>query len=311
MELLEIINGTLLGDASIRIWRSKYLYYFLHAKDKEFLKWVKITFDNFKIKNYIVLNNKIFNTFSLGFYINACPHKELLSLRKNWYIKVNEKTIKTVPKDIKLTSTVLLFWYLGDGSLIRRKNDSNRVPTIVLATNCFSKEDIDFLIQKLKELNLNFYPVAYKSGFTGKECGYCLYSNTQDGTPLRFFKLLGLKCPKEIANCSTGRKGIYHKEKFFKNKWPTEEDWLRILSNIKGVGAVLREKRIQLGLSQNQLGKKIKVRRETVRDLESARRNFSVRNFRKILNELDLNSQVLLDKLLNGSGGKHLKITKV
>jgi hypothetical protein len=66
------------------------------------------------------------------------------------------KTIKTVTKDLKLTQLLYSFGIFGDGSLIRRKNDRNRVPFIVLATNTFLKEDINFLIQKLKELDLNF-----------------------------------------------------------------------------------------------------------------------------------------------------------
>jgi len=192
-----------------------------------------------------------------------------------------------VPRDLKLTSTTLLFWYLGDGSLIRRKNDPNRVPFIVLATNNFSKKYIDFLIRKLKELNLNFYPVKYKSGFTGKFCGYCLYSKTQDGTPFRFFKLIGFKCPKEIANCFTGRKGRYRELKLFKDKWPTEDDWIRILSNVK-IGKILRKRRLELGLTQAQLAEKVGVRREMIRDVELEKRNLNVKNFRKILNVLDL-----------------------
>ena len=179
----------------------------------------------------------------------------------------------------------------------RRKNDENRVPFIVLATNCFSKEDIDFLIKKLTELDLNFYPVKYKGGFTGKECGYCLYSKTEDGTPFRFFKLIGLECPKEISNCSTGRKGIYHEEKFFKDKWPNEEDWIKILSNVKEIGPILREKRLQLNLSQNQFGRKVGMRRENIRDVELSKRHFKVENFRKILNSLDLEPDFLLAKL--------------
>jgi hypothetical protein len=34
----------------------------------------------------------------------------------------------------------------------------------------------------------------------------------------RFFKLIGFECPKEIANCSTGKKGIYKGEKFFQRQ---------------------------------------------------------------------------------------------
>jgi hypothetical protein len=67
-----------------------------------------------------------------------------MSLRKKWYRKVNGKILKVIPRDLKLTPTTLLFWYLGDGSLVRRKNDKNRVPFIVLATNNFFKRRYQF-----------------------------------------------------------------------------------------------------------------------------------------------------------------------
>jgi len=80
----------------------------------------------------------------LGFYINARPYRELLHLRDKWYKEKKGKTIKVVPRDLELTSTTLLFWYLGDGSLIRRRNDETRVPHIAFATNGFSKKDVKF-----------------------------------------------------------------------------------------------------------------------------------------------------------------------
>jgi len=295
MNLNEIIDGSLLGDGSIRSQSNKYFTYQITSKDKRFLRWVEKLFLNFGIKCWISVDNP--GIFKLGFYINSCPFQEFLVLRQKWYKKENGKTFKIIPFDLNITPTTLLFWYLGDGSLIKRRNDSNRVPFIVFATNTFSKEDINFLVKKLKELSLNFYPVKYKSGFTGKECGYCLYSNIQDGTPFRFFKLIGLECPKEIANCSTGKKGIYHEEKFFKDKWPTEEDWIKILSNVKEIGPILRERRLQLNLSQNQFGRKVGMRRENIRDVELSKRHFRVENFRKILNSLDLEPEFLLNKL--------------
>jgi DNA-binding transcriptional regulator YiaG len=293
----EIINGTLLGDASVRIWKNKYHYYSLNAKDKNFLEWMQKSLDMLNVKIYITLNNKISKVYTLGFYINKSKNQMLMELRNNWYIeRLNKHAQKIIPRDLKLNPIVLLHWYLGDGCLIRRKNDENRVPYIVLATNTFSKEDIDFLIQKLKELNLNFYPVKYKSGFTKKECGYCLYSNTQDGTPFRFFKLIG-ECPKEIANCSTGRKGIYHEEKFFKDKWPTEDDWMKILSNTKGLGKTIKEIRQELNMSRKELTKILGVNNDYIRKIESGRRNPSVSKFRKILNILNLDSTYLLKKI--------------
>ncbi|MBU3905225.1 MAG: helix-turn-helix domain-containing protein [Nanoarchaeota archaeon] len=288
-ELFDIINGTLLGDASIRSSNWKYPCYKLTAKDKNFLKWFQRLLNEYKIKSWISQDNKISGVHSLGFYINTCPFSEFKDLERRWYSK-NENGSKTkiFPKDLELNQTILLHWYLGDGSFPRRKNDNNRVSPVVLSTNNFSKEDIDFMIKKLKELNLNFYPIRYKSGFTGNYCGYAIWSKVQDGTPFRFFKLIGIECPKEISKCITGRKGLGSNLHYFGGKWPTEDDWTRIMCKVK-IGSILRNKRLELGWSQNQLSRKVGIRRENIRDVELCKRNFGVINFRKILKALDLN----------------------
>ncbi len=296
MKLQEIINGSLLGDASIRSDKGKYFTFQIVSKDQRFLEWLAKFFNISRINCWI--SKSTLSTFVLGFYINSSPYKNLLSLRTKWYNQINGRTRKILPSNLNITATTLLFWYLGDGSLIRRKNDENRVPTIVLATNCFSKSDIVYLIEKLRELKLNFYPVEYTSGFTGKKCGYCLYSNTEDGTPLRFFQLIGLECPEEIENYSTGSKGIYHEEKFFRNKWPTEEDWIKILSNVEGINKIIGKKRKELNLSKRKLAKLIAISREHFRDFELGKHNVSVKNFRKILEALNLDIPYLL-KVLN------------
>ena len=143
----EIIQGTLLGDGCIFLNRGKYARYKLTAKDANFINWVRKIFTKSNLKNYSSFDKR--NRTNI---LYSSANSLYLSLRKGWYKRDNGKTQKIIPRSLKLTSVVLLFWYLGDGSLVRRRNDSNRVPTIVLATNSFSKEDLIFLIEKLKTL---------------------------------------------------------------------------------------------------------------------------------------------------------------
>lgn len=298
MNLQDFMNGTLLGDGSVRSAKPKYgnyFYYKLTAKDKRLLLWHGKILENFGIRFYITVDNKNIGTHSLGFYMNR--YDSLSNVYNNWYQKLDGKNFKTVPKDLKLTPATLLFWYLGDGCLIRRKNDDNRIPFIVLATNCFSRNDIDFLITKLKELNLNFYPVKYKSGFTGKSCGYCLYSNTQDGTVFRFFQTIGFECPKEIERCITGRKGRYRELHHFKDKWPREDDWMKILSNDLRIGSFIKERRTRLGISRKVLTTALGVGPDYIRKVEYGRYNPSVKNFRKALKALNVDAFYMLKEL--------------
>lgn len=288
----QLLDGLLLGDGTIKFDNYKYKKYFsfkVTSKDKNFLEWIDKQFKNFKIINSWISEDMRNNTHSLYFYINSCPYPELIKLRSRWYVeREGMNALKIIPKDLELTPMVILHWYLGDGSLNRHKND-NRVPAIVLATNCFLEKDIDFLILKLKELNLSFYKVRYKSGFTGKDCGYCIYSKTQDATPFRFFKLIGLECPKEIADCITGNKGPGANTHYFKDKWPTEDDWLKIISNVKGIGEVIKRRRLELNISRNEINKKLGAGKDYLRKIEYGVRFPSVARFREISSRLNLN----------------------
>ncbi len=295
MELNAIIDGNLLGDASIRSDKIKYFTFQLVSKDIGFLEWHRRMFKSYNIRCWISKNNP--SMYALGFYINSCPYQELLQLREKWYTKINGKTQKLVPRDLELTPTTLLFWYLGDGCLVRRKNDKTRVPFIVLATNCFIEEDIYFLISKLKELNLNFYPVKYKSGFTGKPCGYCLFSNTQDGTPFRFFNYIGLRCQKAIENCTSGAKGRYREKKFFRDKWPREEDWIKILSNQPEISSIIKQKKDAMNISTADMAKLIGISPRHARHIVKGDRNLGIGNFRKALKALNMDTSYLLKEL--------------
>lgn len=294
--LKDIIDGTLLGDACISISSGKYYNYKHVAKDRLYLEWQSRFLQDHGIKCHIGIDNKTTEVHRLGFYINSIKNEYLNSLHGRWYRKENERNIKVVPNNIKITSTVLLHWYLGDGCLIRAKE--NRIPRIVLATNNFSKKNIDFLIEKLKNIGLTFYSNSSVSGFKkGAKCGYVLISKTNDGTPFRFFKLIGMQCPEKIKECFTGNKGRGSKRHYFKDKWPTEEDWVRILSNVMGIGKIVKERRNSYKLSQEKLARKVGCRKRHIRRIEKGRRFPSVPLFKKLLNILDINGLYLLKEL--------------
>jgi len=139
-ELHEIINGSLLGDGCVQAKKGKYHYFKYTAKDRKFLQNLKKILEGYEIRCWITKDNP--GVHSLGFYINRCPYKQLMKLYEYWYKKQNGKTQKILPKGLEITSTTLFYWYIGDGCLVRRKNDDNRVPTLCLATNCFSKKDL-------------------------------------------------------------------------------------------------------------------------------------------------------------------------
>lgn len=288
-KVVEIMNGLLLGNGCIINEKNKYFRLKVTAKDKKLLEWIekilkeKLDSTDLEYSTYFT-HDKRNDTYSL--YVGRL--KILVELEKNWYIKLpNGKRFKVLPRNIELTPLTMLLWYIGDGSLIRHKNP-NRVPWIVLATNNFSKEDVDFLIDKLKQLDMNFYAVRMKSGFHGNYAGYSLFARAGDATPFNFFKYIGLKPPKEIANVIVGKRGskIYR----VKDKFPTEDDWIKMLSNVPSIGKLLnvKKKRIEMGLTQKQLADIIGVSREMVRDFENGKRNMSLERFEKLVSEMQI-----------------------
>ncbi|MFH0829735.1 MAG: helix-turn-helix domain-containing protein [Candidatus Aenigmatarchaeota archaeon] len=286
---MQIIDGTLLGDANIRVWKGKYFYYKCVAKDQQLLGWLKSQFEQNGITNsYIGVDNNITGCFAFGFYINKTKDERLLGLRKGWYVDGDDKTQKIVPKDLFLTPVALLHWYIGDGSMNR--HGGNRKPYPVLATNCFRYSDIQLLVTKLREKKLDFAPQRQTDGsfvLVGRGC-----------TAVRFFKLIGLEPPDQISGCITGRKGRGRRLHYIRDKWPTEDDWLKLLSDEPAICHVLVAKREQLDLTRSQFAKKAGVSYDYLKRIEWGKRQPSVQRLRQLLEALALKPLGLLEEVM-------------
>lgn len=91
---------------------------------------------------------------------------------------------KMVPRDIVLQPLTLLWWYLGDGCLERKKARPN-YRRVCLSTDSFSDEELDFLIGQMRPL---------LGSYVYKECGRIMVSRT---SLCRFAELVGAKSPAE------------------------------------------------------------------------------------------------------------------
>lgn len=294
----EIIEGSLLGDGCI----SQYGIYQQEAKDEKYLKWLGELLGKSGIR-YKITHTKSRTSYSkeavyYRLYTHSCP--AFFELRKIWYIKNNkEKEIKRVPRNIKLTPTALLHWYLGDGNLKRDKRPGKKGgrPSVRLFTNDFSKEDIKLLIKNLKrDLDLNFYPSPKLNKNIKKGC--VLYLYTKD--LFKFFNIIGQKPPVEIENSITKE---FEEGKFctFKEKWPNESDWIKILAKTKGIGALLKEKRKKLGLTQRIIAEEVGITKHHIAEIEAGRKNMSLSCFNRILALLKLDVNKLLNTLFTSN----------
>jgi hypothetical protein len=164
-EQIEVITGNLLGDGSIS-WKPKKTYnnFFsirqcsAHA---EYLEWLADIFKPYtsqvceiKSRKPKSINGKINHEienwngefcYSKQFY--TCAHSIFSSLRLKWYKSPHEKkSPKNIPRDIKLTWRIAAIWHMDDGSIGQKHSRK-----IIIATNSFSEDDVNFLLYRLKQ----------------------------------------------------------------------------------------------------------------------------------------------------------------
>ena len=138
-ELLEKINGWLLGDGSV-YWRDSSQASFEHgSKHFEYVEYIKNCFakENIKCNVRKIFSKKAKTYFWLLTTQRTIQFKEL---RDKWY----PLGIKIIPQDLKITPSVMKFWIMDDGSLDKIDN------ILSLHTCAFKTEECHKLIEKIK-----------------------------------------------------------------------------------------------------------------------------------------------------------------
>ena len=175
---LEIINGSLLGDASIihndintrkngAFSKGQSCLDILGVDKMQYMQWHanKLAPYSGKAINRSVSFYKIINNSELRKPVNVKTssvqstkytfitryHPVFTTMARKWYandvngyIRVNGRRIKIVPNDIKLTPLTLCVWHMDDG--YANAKDAN----ILLNTQGFTWEECEFLSERLK-----------------------------------------------------------------------------------------------------------------------------------------------------------------
>lgn len=201
----DIINGHLLADGdisfrhnrlSIKSKHKEYLGYLLDLMEKNniFCSGVALNHHgggNFTIRGKTYIQNPIWT-------IDTLSYDGFIAIHKKWYrdangedykngLAQNRKYIKIVPKDIEINKNTLLWWHIGDGTYYKRKDRPN-THHLSLATNGFSTEDLNFLVNKLKEKKINSRYYKEKR----------IYITDKVSIKI-FFDIIG-KCPDTISH---------------------------------------------------------------------------------------------------------------
>jgi len=151
---IEWIDGLMLGDGTIEYKKSKPFMGSRIALGSSHEEWTTYGMSGVKVfepcdaKAWGKMDKKHPNHLWSS---RTHTHPDIVAQAKRWYTGENYK--KRVPEDVRITSTSLLLWYLGDGSFTYVK-DSN-IAVLRLHTCDFSNHCINnILIPKLEELGI-------------------------------------------------------------------------------------------------------------------------------------------------------------
>lgn len=141
----EIALGSLLGDAYLRPSGKSYCLSFTHGENqKGYLEWKLSEFSNFVATKKLYRRETNFNGNLPTYSFSTITHPYLFGLHELCY----PGGVKVVTMEWlkKLSPLSLAVWYLDDGSL------NKRYGTIVLCTNCFTREEQETIVEYLSSV---------------------------------------------------------------------------------------------------------------------------------------------------------------
>jgi hypothetical protein len=158
-DFIQIINGHMLGDGSIS---KDGIRFSLSNSEGEYVEFSQSQLNNFSNrKASIQTDRRTVVQFGSSYsprkksYKAICSCKQIFEmLREKWYIESNElnKYQKIIPRDLELTKITCNRWYLDDG-YIKTKPNRQQIE-LGLCTDDFLERDVDFLVQKLQEVDI-------------------------------------------------------------------------------------------------------------------------------------------------------------
>ena len=180
MTNIEIFDAHMLGDASLintNINKNKHYSLSMCSKHKEYLNWLSTQID--LLESRPIWDRKQFDKRTsktyYSYWMRSLSYDFLTEQRQRWY----PNGTKIVPLDINISNRTLLHWFMDDGSLATTGG-------IYLATDCFTKIDLNILINNL-ENNLNL-----KSSLHSNGKGFRIYFSKKEKKS--FFNIIGT-CP--------------------------------------------------------------------------------------------------------------------
>jgi hypothetical protein len=191
----EVLTGCLLGDGSLmkynKLSGKSFPRFSKKNKYEDHIEFVAKEMFSILWKERISF--EVHKKYRTKYYLlRSGVHKYLEPYFQKWYPKENNYK-KVVPKDLVITPKVLLHWFLDDGYSTRRKGYGRRCRQIKIAlcTECFSKEEQDFLSKQLFDnfgIKSRVGPASWKNSKEVRH-SWRIYINQSDAD--LFFKTIG------------------------------------------------------------------------------------------------------------------------
>jgi len=149
---LEFIDGWMLGDLCVFAEKhnTKSARVAFGTKHEDCTQWMSNKMTSFGIKQCGQIHENIYPEMNncRTFSYQSRYYRDLKAVRDRWY---RHDRKKIVPRDIVLTPDVVRYWYIADGWL---SCPDHSKPWIGLATHGFPKSDVEFLVDKLQDINV-------------------------------------------------------------------------------------------------------------------------------------------------------------
>jgi hypothetical protein len=147
---MSVFDGLMISDACLeRISGKRNSRFILGTSKAEFAERAKQQFLNFPWSEKSLITKDRYDKRTEKSYsvttLRSKVDEFFTAQRARWY----PNGVKVVPYDIEINKDMLLWWYIGDGFLSRKKSRPNW-RCVGLATDSFSDMDNNILIEKLK-----------------------------------------------------------------------------------------------------------------------------------------------------------------
>jgi len=165
----EVVTGELLGDGCIAAKSPHSAHFEYGVSDEDHRDWLACILRNEGFEPRTPNSVQCKWKESTQYRIITRSYPFLRNIYKAWYIGPSLKYTsgnipsKRVPHEIKMTPTVLLHWWLGDGSINHASNQ------VKIATSGFTDKGQEVLVEALSPIGVE--AVAWKNGNIGVKAG--------------------------------------------------------------------------------------------------------------------------------------------